>query len=326
LHCSAASREHHAGGIHVIPDNKETGDEVSVRDFFETDALARETQLNKSLQMIHDLTIDAVTSEGLRYKATVDHRLNLDHEANAIYSYFFIPSLSFGLFKGVCQGLIDSFSANHIAFAPPALFELAKRVNDADRYHPHVWMVDSRMIVIYTNDRIPTNIKDEVYAYGDSKKLLVKIRDKAYGAAMLRDEKPLAFISHDSRDKDTIARPLAQELTRVLGRVWFDEYSLQVGDSLRESIERGLKDCMRCILVLTPNFLSNTGWTKTEFNSVFTREIIERTNVVIPVWAGVTAKEVYEYSPSLADRLAANWNDGLEGVASKIREAILRSS
>ena len=55
-------------------------------------------------------------------------------------------------------------------------------------------------------------------------------------------EKPLAFISHDLRDEDAIARPLAAELTKFPGcRIWYDEYSLKVGDNLRESIEKEIR-------------------------------------------------------------------------------------
>ena len=75
-------------------------------------------------------------------------------------------------------------------------------------------------------------------------------------------EKPMAFISHHSKDKDRIVRPLAIGLNSRLCFVWYDEFSLKVGDSLRESIESGIKDAKKCVLILTPNFLSNPGWTK----------------------------------------------------------------
>lgn len=120
--------------------------------------------------------------------------------------------------------------------------------------------------------------------------------------------KPKAFISHDSRDKDDIARPIAEGLTRIQIPVWFDEYSLKPGDRLRESIEKGMQECKKCILVLTPNFLSNSGWTAAEFNMIFTREIIEESPLVIPVWSGVTKKDVYEYSPGLVNVLGAIWD------------------
>jgi hypothetical protein len=105
--------------------------------------------------------------------------------------------------------------------------------------------------------------------------------------------------------------------------VWFDEFSLKVGDHLRESIERGLREARKCVLVLTPNFLSNGGWTKTEFNSIFTREIIEQKDVVLPVWHDVSRKDVYDYSPTLADRLALQWNMGETEVVRKLRQAII---
>ena len=72
----------------------------------------------------------------------------------------------------------------------------------------------------------------------------------------------------------------------------------------------------------TPNFLSNTGWTKTEFNSIFTREILERTNVVLPIWHGVTPREVYEYSPSLADKVAIEWSKGISEVSRQIYRSV----
>lgn len=104
--------------------------------------------------------------------------------------------------------------------------------------------------------------------------------------------------------------------------VWYDEFSLKVGTSLRASIEKGLKECKKCVLVLSPNFLSNTGWTKTEFDSVFTRQILEGSDVVLPVWCGVTRVQKYEYSPSLLDRVAVPWDAGIEEVVRRLYRAI----
>jgi hypothetical protein len=104
--------------------------------------------------------------------------------------------------------------------------------------------------------------------------------------------------------------------------VWFDEFSLRVGHPLRESIERGLSEARKCVLIITPHFIGNAGWTKTEFNAIFTRELVERANVILPVWNGVTRQEVYEYSPVLADRLAVNWNLGPDEVIRRLRRAI----
>jgi len=105
--------------------------------------------------------------------------------------------------------------------------------------------------------------------------------------------------------------------------VWYAEFSLRVGDSLRESIERGLKETRKCILILTPNFLRNEGWGKREFNSVFTRELLEKKNVILPVWHEVTEQEVYDYSPSLADKYALKWSaEDKQDIADKLQQAV----
>lgn len=111
-------------------------------------------------------------------------------------------------------------------------------------------------------------------------------------------------------------------LQKMMCPVWFDEFTLKVGDPLRESIEDGLKRCNKCILILTPNFLSNKGWTKAEFNSIFTRELLESRNLVLPVWAGVTSQEVYNYSPTLKDRVATNWGKGLDDVVRELLQVL----
>ena len=129
-------------------------------------------------------------------------------------------------------------------------------------------------LFIYHEEDIPGLVGIE--EYGAARGVLVQFRGPAFAAQRTMLEKPLAFISHDSRDKLAIARPIAIGLSKLMCPVWFDEFSLRVGDRLRESIERGLKETRKCILVLTPNFVGNSGWTKAEFNSIFTRELLEK--------------------------------------------------
>jgi hypothetical protein len=51
---------------------------------------------------------------------------------------------------------------------------------------------------------------------------------------------------------------------------------------------------------------------------VFTRELIEDKKLILPVWHGVTVREVYEYSPILADRVAVNWDRGAKEVCRQL--------
>jgi hypothetical protein len=152
----------------------------------------------------------------------------------------------------------------------------------------------------------------------------LQFRGSGYVEGRSKFEKPQAFISHDTRDKDSVARPIAITLQKMLCPVWYDEFSLKVGDSLRESVEKGLKECKKCILVLSPQFLSNNGWTKREFNSIFTREILENSRLVLPVWLGVTKEQVYNYSPSLLDVKAVIWEESKqEDVCRQLHRAII---
>ncbi len=48
------------------------------------------------------------------------------------------------------------------------------------------------------------------------------------------------FISHASEDKEEFVRPLAETLENMGVKVWYDEFTLKVGDSLRRSIDNGL--------------------------------------------------------------------------------------
>lgn len=59
-----------------------------------------------------------------------------------------------------------------------------------------------------------------------------------------------AFICHASEDKESFVRPLAKELRKKGLRVWYDEFTLKLGDSLRRSIDRGLARAL-CVRMST---------------------------------------------------------------------------
>jgi hypothetical protein len=50
---------------------------------------------------------------------------------------------------------------------------------------------------------------------------------------MIDNPKWDAFISHAAEDKDAFVRPLAVALQSLGARIWYDEFSLRLGDSLR---------------------------------------------------------------------------------------------
>ncbi|HEX7900364.1 MAG TPA: toll/interleukin-1 receptor domain-containing protein [Planctomycetota bacterium] len=183
-------------------------------------------------------------------------------------------------------------------------------------------LIFSKRFVIYTGYEFDSREKKSLSELAASRGLSLVLRDGRYIAARAAIEIPMAFIMHDSRDKEPFVRELANALQRMLCTVWYDEFSLLPGQSLRAGIENGLKTCRRCVLIMSPNFMANEGWTKAEFDSIYTREILEKKNIFIPVWHNVTKEQVYQYSPRLLDRVAVPSGLGVEAVARRVMVGI----
>lgn len=112
------------------------------------------------------------------------------------------------------------------------------------------------------------------------------------------------FISHASEDKGEVVRPLAIALQNKNLKVWYDEFELKIGDSLRQKIDKGLANSRFGIVVLSKNFIRK-GWTNYELDGIITKSISGQ-QVVLPIWHDITKQEVINYSPSLADKVARN--------------------
>jgi len=240
-------------------------------------------------------------------------RVHLDFDANAKYLSFFIPECENPV--SACAAILEKqkeiLSKLVEGLEVTSGFVGEKLVRSQD-------LVPSGKVFIYSESSIENPALNILQEEAKNNGIILQFRGPTYSQKRSELEKPLAFISHDFRDKDEIARPIALGLIRLMKPVWFDEFSLKVGDRLRESIERGIKECNKCV----PNFLSNPGWTKTEFNSIFTREIIEGSDFLLPVWCGVDKKDIFEYSPSLVDRVGVNWNLGVDEVVRRLSRAI----
>ena len=131
---------------------------------------------------------------------------------------------------------------------------------------------------------------------------------------------PDLFISHASEDKEAIALPLADRLIQLGYDVWYDDYSLILGDSLRGKVDEGLASCRYGVVILSPHFLEKP-WPVLELDALIAREVNERVKRVLPVWHNVDYPSVARVSPSLAGRLAVSSSRGLSAVV----EAILRA-
>lgn len=129
------------------------------------------------------------------------------------------------------------------------------------------------------------------------------------------------FICHASEDKDDFVRPLAEKLRQSYLEVWFDEFSLKVGDSLRESIDRGLSKSRFGIVVLSPSFFQK-NWPQKELNGLLAREIADGYQIILPIWHKIGANEIIKYSPILADKKAIESKKGITQVCKGLLEKI----
>jgi hypothetical protein len=83
---------------------------------------------------------------------------------------------------------------------------------------------------------------------------------------------PRVYLAHASEDHETLAKPLAEALMAQGIDVWFDEWEICAGDSLRRKMEEGLANSTHFVVLLTPNSL-HKPWVETEIDAGFIRAV-----------------------------------------------------
>lgn len=136
-----------------------------------------------------------------------------------------------------------------------------------------------------------------------------------------KDKKYDCFISHASEDKSDFVEALVQALENKGIKVWYDAHAMNIGDSLRESIDLGLKESVCGIVVLSKNFFAK-HWTDYELNGLVARQNSNGQKIILPIWHNITVDEVREYSPSLSDIVAGDSKAGIETITRSIIKSI----
>jgi len=150
------------------------------------------------------------------------------------------------------------------------------------------------------------------------------VRDSFSDSAPTIDDKHReydVFISHASEDKAQVVRPLAEALRSNGLKVWYDEFELKIGDSLRQKIDKGVANSRFGVVVISTAFFGK-GWPNYELDGLVTRAVGGE-QVILPVWHNVTKQQVIKYSPSLADKLARSTaTHTIEEIADEIFDVI----
>lgn len=176
---------------------------------------------------------------------------------------------------------------------------------------------------LYTEEELAPEARRIVEEEATHLGLHLRVRGPRMAAARSKLEMPYGFLCHDSTDKETIVRSLALELVRFQCWVWYDEFTLRVGDNLREKVDAALRECRYCVVVLSKAFLVNQGWARRVFESIHAREVDEQRTIILPVWVDVTKQEVMKLALFLGDRVAAKCDEGLPEVARKLAAVML---
>jgi hypothetical protein len=132
------------------------------------------------------------------------------------------------------------------------------------------------------------------------------------------------FICHASEDKESFVRGLADALRERGFSVWYDEFTLTLGDSLRRKIDDGLASSAYGVVVLSMAFFSKE-WPQKELDGLVASEVDGR-KVILPVWHNVGVNQVRQFSPILAGRLGVRTARGIDHVVAEIECAMRASS
>jgi len=114
----------------------------------------------------------------------------------------------------------------------------------------------------------------------------------------------VTFVSHASEYKPFV-KNLADTLLRYGVRVWYDDYEIAVGDSIRDKLNEGLSVSEYGVVVLSHNFFKKR-WPKRELAALAS---LLNEGHLLPVFLNITPGEVATYDPLPADikRVASFW-------------------
>lgn len=129
------------------------------------------------------------------------------------------------------------------------------------------------------------------------------------------------FISCAGEDKH-FARNLAQALQDRGISVWFDEFVLRPGDNLSSKIEEGLASSRYGVVILSKHFFEKK-WPLRELDSFMAMESTDK-RVLLPIYHSITPKEVREFSPKLASRVAVDSSQPMDQIVRDVLRAMDR--
>lgn len=137
-----------------------------------------------------------------------------------------------------------------------------------------------------------------------------------------QDKEHDVFIAHASEDKKDFVEPLAHLLREIGLNVWYDDFTLRYGLSLRQQIDKGILNSRRGVVVISHAFFSK-DWPQTEFDGMMSIQMDDGTPFVFPIWHDIGKADVAKRSPTLAGIFAASTSVlDIEQMAAAVAESV----
>ncbi|MGH8549988.1 MAG: toll/interleukin-1 receptor domain-containing protein [Methylococcales bacterium] len=129
-----------------------------------------------------------------------------------------------------------------------------------------------------------------------------------------RHNAPSVFVSYHHSNKD-IAERIAMELKKISDHVWFDEFEIKAGDSIRNRIDEGLKDSDYFLIVLS-DAARKSQWTEVELSKA-----LKLGKPILPVKIDDT-----NIPESIRDIAFADLSKSFEAGMAHLKHALLKAA
>ena len=124
---------------------------------------------------------------------------------------------------------------------------------------------------------------------------------------------PKAFVSYSRADVDFVLR-LCQDLRAAGASIWLDKFDIHPGEEWDEAIERGLSECGRMLIVLSPNSVASEN-VLDEIGSALSRK-----KTIIPVLYR-DCEVPYRLNRIQYVDFRTNYDEALKSLLSAIKDA-----
>lgn len=123
------------------------------------------------------------------------------------------------------------------------------------------------------------------------------------------------FISHRKADV-TLAERLAQEIKAAGHEVWFDDWKIDIGDSIVEKINQGLEGTAYLVLCYSSSGMSD--WVNREWMSALARQLSGQSVKILPVLLSGGERPAILADIKCAD-LVKDWHNGVRDLLKAVK-------